>query len=303
MRSILAVVNVLGALLLLFGAFFLLPIVTGLLYGEYDTVISFVIAGGVTLGLGLAMKLGTRFHRHELKPRDGYLLVTIGWLLVTAAAALPLMFEIDAISFTDAYFEAMSGISTTGSTVIVSLDTLPHAVNLWRHALHWLGGMGLIVLAVAILPLLGVGGMQMYRAETPGAVKDTKLTPRITETAKALWFAYCGITAAAAAALLAAGMSGFDAICHAFSVVALGGFSTHDSSIGWFDSQQIEVVMIVFMLIAAVNFSTHFIALRKGDFAAYRRDPEARWTLVWIAVSVVLVAIVVQFHGTYPTFG
>ncbi|HEV7632633.1 MAG TPA: potassium transporter TrkG, partial [Steroidobacteraceae bacterium] len=228
MRSFLAVVNVLGALLMLFGGFFVLPIATGLLYGENTTVISFLISAGVTLGLGVVMRLATRPYRQELKPRDGYLLVTLGWLLVTGAAALPLLLELDGISFTDAYFESMSGLSTTGSTVLTNLDALPHAINLWRHALHWVGGMGIIVLAVAILPLLGVGGMQMYRAETPGPIKDAKLTPRITETAKALWFAYCGITAACAAALLAAGMPAFDAICHAFSVMALGGFSTHD---------------------------------------------------------------------------
>jgi trk system potassium uptake protein TrkH len=303
MRSFLAVVNVLGALLMLFGGFFVLPIATGLLYGENTTVISFLISAGVTLGLGVVMRLATRPYRQELKPRDGYLLVTLGWLLVTGAAALPLMLEVDALSFTNAYFESMSGLTTTGSTVMTHLDTLPHAVNLWRHALHWVGGMGIIVLAVAILPLLGVGGMQMYRAETPGPIKDAKLTPRITETAKALWFAYCGITAACAAALLAAGMPAFDAVCHAFSVMALGGFSTHDASIAWFDSAQIEAVMIVFMLIAAVNFSTHFVALRKGDFSVYKRDPEAKWMLVWISVSVVAVTIIVQLNGTYPTFG
>ncbi|MEP7312635.1 MAG: potassium transporter TrkG [Pseudomonadota bacterium] len=302
MRSILAVVNVVGTLLMLFAAFYALPVVTGLIYGERTSVVSFLIGAGITLSLGLAMKFGTRAYGQELKPRDGYLLVTVGWLLITLSASLPLLLQLDGLSFTDAYFEAMSGLSTTGSTVLSNLDMLPHAINLWRHALHWVGGMGIIVLAVAILPLLGVGGMQMYRAETPGPVKDAKLTPRITETAKALWFAYLGITAACAAALLAAGMPAFDAICHAFSVMSLGGFSTHDASIAYFQSTQIEVVIIVFMLIAAINFSTHFVALRKGDFGAYRRDPEAKWMLVWISVSVVVVTIIIQLNGTYASY-
>lgn len=302
LRSLCAVFNVLGTLLMLFAMLYVLPVFTALLYRE-SAVSGFVIGGLITLTLGLAMNLATRRFRHELKPRDGYLLVSLGWLLMTCAAAIPLMLELPQLSFTDAYFEAMSGLSTTGSTVLTGLDALPHSINLWRHALHWFGGMGIIVLAVAILPLLGVGGMQMYRAETPGPIKDAKLTPRITETAKALWFAYCGITAACAAALLAAGMPTFDAVCHAFSVMALGGFSTHDSSVAYFHSAQIEAVMIVFMLIAAINFSTHFVALRKGDFGAYKRDPEARWMLVWIAVSVVAVTIIIQLGGIYASFG
>ena len=178
-------------------------VVTALIYGETAELWIYLQCAGLTLGFGLALLLLTRRQRAELKPRDGYLLVSLSWLFVTAAAALPLMRGVPHLSFTDAYFEAMSGLSTTGSTVINGLDNLPHAVNLWRHALHWLGGMGIIVLAVAILPLLGVGGMQMYRAETPGPVKDAKLTPRITETAKALWLVYAGITVACIASLIA----------------------------------------------------------------------------------------------------
>src|SRR5688572_25017395 len=236
MRSILAIVNVLGALVALFATYYLLPIVTAVIYGETAALRVFLESGGVTLLLGLVLLFGTRRFRAELKPRDGYLLVSLSWLLVTLAAAVPMMLAEPRLTFTDAYFEAMSGLSTTGSTVITGLDNLPHAVNMWRHALHWLGGMGIIVLAVAVLPLLGVGDMQAYRAETPGPVKDAKLTPRITETAKALWTMYAGMTVLCFLALWAAGMSVFDAICHAFSVMALGGFSTHDASVGWFQS-------------------------------------------------------------------
>jgi trk system potassium uptake protein len=299
MRSLFAIANVLGLLLMLFAALYLLPIGAALLYGE-DALDGFLIGGGATLAVGCASWFLTRGFRAELKPRDGYLLVTLGWLLMAGAAAVPLLIELPKLSFTDAYFEAMSGLSTTGSTVLSHLDQLPHAVNLWRHALHWFGGMGIIVLAVAILPLLGVGGMQMYRAETPGPVKDAKLTPRITQTAKALWLVYAGLTAACMVALLLAGMGPFDALCHAFSVMALGGFSTHDASIAYFNSPAIEFVMIVFMLIAAMNFATHFVALRKGDLRVYRRDPEARWMLVWIGCSIVAVTVYLRVVGVYP---
>jgi trk system potassium uptake protein TrkH len=303
MRSILAVINVLGSLLMFFGALYLLPFATGLLYGEHGTSLTFLGAGLGTVLAGLLMRLLTQRFREELKPRDGYLLVTLGWLLVTAAAALPMMREIPGLSFTDAYFEAMSGLTTTGATTLSGIDNLPHAVNLWRHALHWFGGMGIIVLGVAILPLLGVGGMQVHRGDAPGAVKDAKLTPRITQTARALWLVYCGITLLCVLALLAVGMSGFDAICHAFSVMALGGFSTHDTNIAWFHSGRIELVLGVFMILAAVNFSTHFVAVRKGDLSAYRRDPEARWMVTWIGVSLVALSGYIYASGVYPTIG
>ncbi len=243
----------------------------------------------------------TRF-RTELKPRDGYLLVTLCWLGVTAAGTLPLLLLVPGFSFTDAFFESMSGLSTTGATVISGLEYLPHSVNLWREALSWLGGMGIIVLAVAVLPLLGVGGMQMYRAETPGPVKGAKLTPRIIETAKLLWLVYGGFTLACVVALYAAGMSLFDAVCHAFATLSLGGFSNYDASVGHFNSPLIEFVMMVFMLLAAMNFATHFLAVRKGDASVYARDPEARWMLLWILASCVGVAIFLSNAGVYPGF-
>jgi trk system potassium uptake protein TrkH len=301
MRSILAIVNVLGALLAMFAALYLLPAATALYYAEFAELWAFLICGGVTLALGLALLLGTRHNRAELKPRDGYLLVSLSWLTLTASAAVPFV-VVEGMSVTDSYFEAMSGLSTTGSSVITGLDTLPYSVNLWRHALHWLGGMGIIVLAVAILPLLGVGGMQMYRAETPGPVKDTKLTPRITETAKALWIVYASLTVVCFLALWAAGMTRFDALCHAFSVMSLGGFSTHEASVGHFRSPLIESVFIFFMLMAAVNYSTHFLALRRRDPSVYRRDPEARWVIIWLAASVGFTTLLVHAAGLYPDF-
>jgi trk system potassium uptake protein len=303
MRSLLAVINVLGALIALFTAYYVLPVATSLIYGETSELIVYLECAALTLVLGLAMKLATLRFRTELKPRDGYLLVSLSWMSVTAAAALPLMLGEPHLSFTDAIFESVSGLTTTGSTVITGLEHLPHAVNLWRHALHWLGGMGIIVLAVAILPLLGVGGMQMYRAETPGPVKDARLKPRITETAKALWTVYIGITAACIGCLWLAGMNLFDAICHGFSVMALGGFSNYDDNIAHFHSPGIEMVLMIFMVIAALNFATHFQALRRGDAGAYRRDPEARWVIVWLAFSIAMLTWVVSAAGVYPTLG
>ena len=212
------------------------------------------------------------------------------------------MIALPGISFTDAYFEAVSGLTTTGSTVITGLDNLPPSINLWRHALHWFGGIGIIVLAVAVLPLLGVGGMALYRAETPGPVKDEKLTPRITETAKALWLTYIGITAIGVVALRSAGMNWFDALCHAFSAMGLGGFSTRDASIGAFDSVAIEVVLIVLMLVATLNFSRHFMALRGRTLAPYRNDSEAKVIFLLVGGSVLAIAALLAAHGTYPTF-
>ncbi len=171
----------------------------------------------------------------------------------------------------------MSGLTTTGSTVLNHLDDLPQSINLWRHMLHWIGGIGIIVLAVAVLPLLGVGGMQLYKAETPGPVKDEKLTPRITETAKSLWFTYLAITVVGVVALRIAGMNWFDAICHCFSAIALGGFSTHDKSVGFFNSTAIEMVLALIMIVGALNFSRHFLALRNLSLRALSRPiPRAR---------------------------
>jgi trk system potassium uptake protein TrkH len=288
---------------MLFGSLFLAPILTGLMFDEAAAVRGFVFTGVITLATGGVLSLATRRFREELKTRNGSLLVTLGWLLVAAAAAMPLLAVLPSLSFTGAYFEAMSGLTTTGSTVLSGLDQLPHAVNLWRCLLHWLGGLGVIVLAVAVLPLLGVGGMQVHRADTPGAVKDSRLTPRITQTARLLGIVYCVLTAVCIGALALAGMPGFDALCHGLSVISLGGFSTHDANIAWFRSGRIETVMIACMLLAAVNFSTHFSALRRGDLSVYRKDAEARWMVTWIGVGIVMLAAIVYGNGVFPTVG
>jgi len=185
---------------------------------------------------------------------------------------------------------------------LTGLDELPPAINVWRHELNWLGGMGIIVLAVAILPLLGIGGRQLFKAETPGPMKDTALTPRITETARNLWLVYLGITIACILSLKVVGMSWLDSICHAFAAMGLGGFSTHDASIGFFNSPAIEFVLIVFMLLAAMNFATHFLVWRERNLKLYLRDAEAVATIGLILTSCLGIALFLWWQGTYPSF-
>jgi trk system potassium uptake protein len=284
-----------------FGLIFVLPIVWSL--GVRDgAVLDFLVAAAINVVAGLAVSFATRRWRRELKPRDGFALVTATWTLMSASAAIPLMIALPDLSFTDAYFEAMSGLTTTGSTVLSHLDDLPQSINLWRHLLHWVGGVGIIVLAVAVLPLLGVGGMQLYKAETPGPVKDEKLTPRITETAKSLWFTYLALTVIGVVALRMAGMSWFDAICHCFSAISLGGFSTHDLSVAWFNSAAIEGVLIIIMVVAALNFSRHFLAFRSLSLRPYATDSEGKAVLIVLAGSVVMVGGLLWYDGTYPGF-
>jgi len=297
----LAVAHVLGMMMAVFAVTFLMPLISALVFqdGTFD---DFAIAAAINVVLGLTLAGLTRRHKRELKARDGFLLVTLSWVLMSLSAAIPLMIALPGLSFTDAYFEAVSGLTTTGSTVLTGLDTLQPSINLWRHAMHWFGGIGIIVLAVAVLPLLGVGGMALYRAEAPGSVKDEKLTPRITETAKALWLTYMGFTVVAIVALRLAGMGWFDAICHGFSVVALGGFSTRDASIGAFDSVAVELVLVALMLVAALNFSRHFMALRGRTLAPYRNDSEAKVIFTLVGASVLAIAVLLTVQGTFPDF-
>jgi trk system potassium uptake protein TrkH len=295
------VAHVLGTLLAFFGVAYLLPILTSLVTGD-GKASAFLIAAAVSSGTGAVISLATRRHARELKPRDGFLLATLSWVLMSLSATIPLNMVIPGLSFTDSFFEAMSGLTTTGSTILSGLDELPPSINMWRHTLHWLGGLGIIVLAVAILPLLGVGGMQLYKAEAPGPVKDEKLTPRITETAKSLWVVYVLMTLAGIVALRVAGMGWFDAICHGMSALALGGFSTHDASIGYFNSPAIEIVLMVLLVAASLNFARHFIALRRLTLRPYRQDPEARAIAVVLSVSVAGVTLLLWLEKVYPDF-
>jgi trk system potassium uptake protein TrkH len=298
---VLAVLNVLGSMLMLFSLTYALPMITSIIYRD-GLLIDFVYAAFICAGSGALLYRATLGHRRELRSRDGFLLVTLTWVFMSATATVPLLMALPGLSFTDAFFETMSGLSTTGATVLTGLDSMAPSLNLWRAALHWFGGMGIIVLAVAILPLLGVGGMQLYRAEAPGPVKTEKLTPRITQTAKALWFVYVLITIACLLALKLAGMSWFDAVFHAFSTLSLGGFSNYDASIAHYDSVGIELVLMFFMLVSALNFSRHFIAWQQKSLRPYARDVEASAMVRLLAVAIVVVSLYVWAKGAYPDY-
>jgi trk system potassium uptake protein TrkH len=298
---LLGVAHVLGLLLAMFGVTYALPVGCSIIMRD-GLWPQFLIAAVINSGIGLAIAAATLKFRRELKARDGFLLVTLVWVLMSASATIPLLMALPELSFTRAFFETMSGLTTTGSTVLSGIDHLPPSLNLWRHSLQWFGGLGIIVMAVAVLPLLGVGGMQLYKAEAPGPIKDEKLAPRITETAKSLWLVYTTITAAGIISLRICGMSWFDAICHSFSAVGLGGFSTHDASIAYFNSPAIEFVLIVLMLIASLNFARHFIALRRMSLQTYTRDPECKSIFIILSASVVGIAALLTWHGVYSTF-
>jgi trk system potassium uptake protein len=298
---LLAVAHILGLMTAYFGLLYLLPIAWSLGTGDgFADAFAIGLAANALVGLGVAAL--TRRFRRELKPRDGFVLVTLAWTLMSASAVLPLMLALPDLSFTDAYFEAASGLTTTGATVINGLGELPPSINLWRHTMHWIGGIGIIVLALAVLPLLGVGGMQLYKASTPGPVKDEKLTPRITETAKALWFTYLVLTAASVFLLRVAGMDWLDAICHGFSAISLGGFSTRDSSVAAFDSGAIELILIMIMLVGATNFSRHFLAMRNLSVKPYTRDSEGKAVLILLGASSLFVTVVLWLDGEYAGF-
>lgn len=297
-----AVLNVLSRVLLLFAVSISLPWAFSYALGD-GAERSFSYALAATLVAGLALWLATFHETRELQVRDGFLLVALVWTVLPAFATLPLLFSLPTLSFTDAYFEAVSGLTASGATVLAGLDSLPPSINLWRGFMIWLGGMGVIVLAVAILPLLGVGGSQLFKAETPTPMKDTKLTPRIAETAKGLWLVYVGFTAACMVAYWLAGMSWLDALMHGFTTMGLGGFSTHDASYAYWNSPAIEAVAIAFMLVGAINFATHFLAWRKLGLRAYRVDPEAKVMVAVLAGSVLLIAGYLVLTGVYEEFG
>jgi trk system potassium uptake protein TrkH len=298
---VLAVLNVLGSMLMLFSVTYALPMITSVIFRD-GLLIEFVYGAVLCFGAGAVVYGLTLNHRRELRSRDGFLLVTLAWVFMAAIATVPLMTGLPGLSFTDAFYEAMSGITTTGSTVLTGLDSMAPSINMWRAALHWFGGMGIIVFAVAILPLLGVGGMQLYKAETPGSVKNEKLTPRITQTARALWVVYLLITVACLVGLKLAGMNWFDAVFHAFSTVSLGGFSNYDASIGKFDSVPIEIVLACFMFIAALNFSRHFIAWQQKSLRTYLGDVEALAMARLLAVSILGVSVYVWASDVYPDY-
>ncbi|QSX40902.1 TrkH family potassium uptake protein [Shewanella cyperi] len=297
------ITRITGLLMGLFSMTMLPPALVAILFKDGGGT-AFLQAFVVCLLLGFLFWYPNRRHHAELRTREGFLIVVLFWTVLGSIGALPFIFSKEPdLSWTDSFFESFSALTTTGATVIVGLDDLPKAILFYRHLLQWLGGMGIIVLAVAILPVLGIGGMQLYRAEIPGPVKDSKMTPRIAETAKALWYIYLLLTLACAGAYWIAGMTAFDALCHAFSTIAIGGFSTHDASMGYFDNPAINMICVFFLLVAAVNFSVHFAAFsRRGiNLRVYFRDTEFKLLLA-IQLVLVLICFATLYHsGIYDS--
>ena len=300
--GLLPVVALVGRMVVLFSLLMGVPLAFTL--SEHDDAEdAFVLATGITLVCGLALSLLTRRFRRELQPRDGFVLVGLTWLVLPAFGALPLFLAIPGASATDAYFEAMSALTATGATVFSGLDALPLSVNVWRCFMMFVGGLGIIVLAVAILPLLGVGGTQLYKAEMAGPMKDQKLTPRIADTARAIWVAYGLLALSCMLAYRAAGMSWPDAFMHMCTTVSLGGFSSHDQSLGYWNSPLIEAVAVCFMLLSGVNLVLYFVAWRARSLAPLWRNAEVRAFYAVLAGSVVLIAGYLVTFGSYGSFG
>ena len=297
----LAVVALVGRIVMMFALLMAVPLAFAVTGGDGGQM-AFTAALVTTFAAGAAMSVAARRFRRELQPRDGFLLVTLTWLLLPAFAALPLLWAVPGLSVTDAYFEAMSGFTTTGATVLTGLEKLPVSVNVWRCLLVFVGGMGIIVLVVAILPLLGVGGAQLFKSETAGPMKDQKLTPRIAETARGLWAVYFAIAAACFLAYRWAGMSWTDAFMHMCSTMGLGGFAAYDASFGAFDSTLIEAVAVAFMLLAGVNFALYFLLWKKRSPAVLWLDLEVRVYFFLMGGAVLLVALFLLAHGVYPSF-
>ncbi len=292
------VLKYLGVLLGSFSITMLPPIAVSWLSAD-GQLRPFISAFLLTLGLGSLLWWPLRKTPEELRFRDGFLIVVLFWTVLSAVGAVPLwLLESPSLSPIDALFESMSGLSTTGATILTNIDGLPISILYYRQQLQWLGGMGIIVLAVAVMPMLGIGGMQLYRAETPGPMKDSRLAPRIAETAKKLWYVYVALTLACMLSYRIAGMSWFDALGHAFSTVAIGGFSTHDASLSWFDSSAVNIVAGVFMLLSGFNFALHYMAFRSRRIRAYLNDPEALTYLALVFVVSVLCALVL-YQSTY----
>ncbi len=299
--NLLMVQRILGLMLMIFSLTLLVPAGVALDYGDghwRPFVDSFLIVAGA----GVLLWLPVRKVRRDLRLRDGFLVVAVFWSCLGVAGATPLLLsDVPELTFTDAVFESVSGFTTTGASVIVGLDTLPRAILYYRQQIQWLGGMGIIVLAVALLPVLGIGGMSLYKAETPGPMKDEKLTPRITQTAQALWTVYAALTFLCAAGFWLAGMSAFDAIGHAFSTLSTGGFSTHDASFAYFDNATIDAIATVFMFLGGANFVLHFSAIRGRDPRVYWRDTEFK-AYFWIVATVIAGSTVyLRLMGVFGT--
>ncbi len=282
-----------------FSLTMLVPIAVSIGYEDGEAP-HFILAMSLILFPGIVFWMIGRRHEKELTTRDGFIVVALFWVGISMLAALPFVLGAH-LSFVDALFEAVSAVTTTGATVITGLDALPRSILLYRQELQWLGGMGMIVLAVAVLPMLGIGGMQLYRAEAPGPFKDEKITPRLAHTARIVWMIYLTITIANALAYWLAGMAPFDAVSHSLSTVSTGGFSTHDASLGYFNSPAIEAIAIVFMLLGAINFSVHYLCWHNRNLSEYFKNTEVKAFLVFVLAVTIIVGIILRISGEYHT--
>ena len=288
--------RVLGLMLMVFSTSMLVPIIFATIYQE-NTLPMFFLAFTITMIVGFLSWLPARNMKGEIRIRDGFIITVLFWLVLSTFGALPFaLSEETNLSFIDALFESISGLTTTGATVFTNLEDLPKSILYYRQQLQWLGGIGIVVIAVSILPMIGVGGMQIYKAETPGPIKDTKLTPRIAETANALFKIYVFLTVACAIAYWVAGMSWFDALSHSFSTISIGGFSTYDESLGHFDNNAVLTIASIFMVVSGLNFALHYTAWHARSIKSYISDPEAR-----LFVLVILFGILVTTYFLYTT--
>lgn len=301
---ILSIIRIIGILVSCFSGTMLIPAFVALIYGDGGGK-AFMQAFALSLTVGALLWWSCHHHKQELRSRDGFLIVVAFWFVLGGLATLPLLlFDAPHLTVASAVFEAFSGLTTTGATVMTGLDNLPKAILFYRQFLQWLGGMGIIVLAIAIIPLLGIGGMQLYRAEMSGPMKEQKIRPRIAETAKVLWVIYLSLTLSCALAYWLVGMDPFDALTHSFSTVSIGGFSTHDASMGYFNSPLINGITVLFLMISACNFGLHFRAFstigRENFFKIYLRDPEFRF-FISVQVLLVVVCTLVMWRHSYFT--
>ena len=292
-----SIVNLFSILVLFFSLSYIFPIIISLIFDDGATELFIYTLLGVGL-IGLVGLLATRKVDNELSQKDGFVIIVLFWVVLCFAGSIP--FYLSGMNAIDSIFESMSGITTTGATVISNLDTLPESLLFYRQLLQWMGGMGLIVLAIAVMPLLGIGGGQIYKTEIPGAMGEQKLTPRIKETAQVLWLIYLGLTVLCAILYYLGGMGSFDAVSHAMSTVAIGGFSTHNDSIGHFNSIAIETICIAFMLLSAFSFTLHYFAVFKKKPLKYFYDPEIRFFMSILAIIFIICAMISNISNYGP---
>ena len=296
-----AIFRILGMLIMIFSINMLPPIVIALSYGEVGGISPFIKTFIVSFVSGLLLWIACNRGSRELKVRDGFLLTTLAWIVISIYGAIPFIFTVSPHSFINAFFESVSGLTTTGAEVFTGLNNWPHSLIFYHQQLHFFGGMGILVLAVAVLSFLGVGGMQLYRAEASGPIKDSKITPRIMSTAKFLLLIYVGLTVCCALAYWFTGMTLFDAVCEAFSTIATGGFSTHDESFAYYNNLTVDLVGIIFMILAASNFGLHYLFIQQRRFACYWHDLEFRvFIIILFLVSLAVTIALVAYH-IYPT--